>query len=168
MTVDLRIFLAQGYAGYLILGYVLGQMNPSPRVGWAALMTFLAASLTIYFRTDALTLQAEYPTIYYYDYLHFAVILMAVSFFLWVKSLDHVISTRNTTLLRQLSDTTFGIYLIHMFVFDWLRDGWFGFKLYSWMANPLYMIPLTTLAIFFITLGIVLVLRKTPILKYTV
>ena len=168
MTSDLRIFLTQGYAGYLILGYVLGQTNPSPRVGWAGLIAFLASALTIYLRTDALSLQTQYPAIYYYDYLHFAVILMAVGFFLWIKSLDNIISTRNTTLLRQLSDATFGIYLIHMFVFDWLRDGWFGFKLYSWMANPLYMIPLTTLAIFFITLGIVLVFRKIPILKYTV
>lgn len=168
MTSDLRIFLAQGYIGYLILGYVLGQMNPSPRVGWAGLITFLASALTIYFKTDVLSSQAQYPTIYYYDYLHFAVILMAVGFFLWIKSLNHIISGKNTTLLRQLSEATFGIYLIHMFVFDWLRDGWFGFELYAWMADPLYMIPLTTLAIFFITLGIVLVLRKIPILKYTV
>jgi surface polysaccharide O-acyltransferase-like enzyme len=67
-----------------------------------------------------------------------------------------------------VSATSFGIYLIHIFVVELLRKGDLGFRLYSWMAPSVYMIPFTALAVFALSFVIVFVARKIPILKILV
>jgi surface polysaccharide O-acyltransferase-like enzyme len=169
-TVDasLRLFLVEGYAGFLILGYVLGQWTLPARGRWVALITFLVAAFAVYAGTNALSAQAGYFDDFLYDYLGFPVILMSASFFLWFKSLDKVLSERRMSFIKQLSDASFGIYLMHILVQEGLRKGWFGFSLYSWMGPPIYMIPLTGLAVFMISFGIVFVMKRIPVLKYAV
>ena len=71
-------------------------------------------------------------------------------------------------IVRVISATSFGIFLIHIFVIQLLRNGDLGFRLYSWMAPSVYMIPLTALAVFFISFVIVFILRKIPVLKMLV
>jgi hypothetical protein len=53
-------------------------------------------------------------------------------------------------------------------VIELLRKGDLGFRLYSWMAPSVYMIPLTALAVFFLSFSIVFILRKIPVLKMLV
>jgi surface polysaccharide O-acyltransferase-like enzyme len=67
-----------------------------------------------------------------------------------------------------VSATSFGIYLIHIFVVELLRQGELGFHLYSWMAPSVYMIPLTALAVFVLSFMIIFVMRKIPALKLLV
>jgi surface polysaccharide O-acyltransferase-like enzyme len=70
--------------------------------------------------------------------------------------------------VRAVSATSFGIFLIHIFVVELVRKGNLGFRLYGWMGPSVYMIPLTALAVFFVSFLIVFVLRKIPVLKMVV
>jgi len=164
----MRLMLVEGYAGYLILGYVLRQVHLSKKGGWAAIITFFVMGYAVYAGTNLLTAQAGHLDDYLYDYLGIPVIIMSTSFFLWFKSLDGALPEKLASYITPLSKASFGIYLVHMFVYVGLRKGWFGFQLYSWMGPSVYMIPLTGLMIFLISSVIVFVMQRIPILKYTV
>ena len=72
---------------------------------------------------------------------------------------------RTREFVRVVSACSFGIFLIHIFTADWFRTGKLGFRLNSWMAPSVYMIPVTSLAVFILSFVVVFLLRKIPILK---
>jgi surface polysaccharide O-acyltransferase-like enzyme len=165
---SVRLFLVEGYAGYLILGYVLGQMELSTRGRWIAIAVFVISALVIYVGTDLISQQAGQVDSYFYNYLGFAVIAGSTGFFLWLKSLGKDLSGKNITLLKPLSNATFGMYFIHVFVLEGMQKSWFGFNLYGWMGPAVYMVPLTAIVAFTISFGIVFLIQKIPLLKYIV
>jgi len=169
-TVDqsVRLLLVEGYAGYMILGYVLGQWTLSTRGIWVTAIIFLIAAFTVFAGTNYLTVQAVSFDGFLYNYLGFPAIIMSASLFLLFKSLGKLFDEKNMLFVRQLAGATFGIYLVHVFVQEGLRKGWLGFRLYPWMGPSIYMIPLTGLAVFGISFVIVFVMKKIPALKYTV
>ena len=169
-TVDqsVRLLLVEGYAGYMVLGYVLGQRVLSTRGIRVTAIIFLVAAFTVFTGTKHLTMQAGSFDGFLYNYLGFPVITMSASLFLLLKSLGKSFDEKNMSFIRQLAGATFGIYLIHIFMIEALRKGWFGFRLYSWMEPSVYMIPLTGLAVFVISFVIVFVIQKIPVLKYAV
>lgn len=169
-TIDssMRLLLVEGYVGYMTLGYVLKQVHLSKKGKWAAIFTFFVMGYLVYAGTNLLSARSGYFNDYLYDYLGVPVIVMATSFFLWFKSMDGALSKKLTSFIAPLSKASFGIYLVHIFVYIGLRRGWFGFQLYSWMGPSVYMIPLTALMIFLISFAIVFVIQRTPVLKHTV
>ena len=164
----LRLLLVEGYVGYLILGHVLGQVTLSKKGIYVAVAAFFVLGFSIYAGTNFLSAKAGSFDGYLYDYLGFPVIIMSTSLFLWFKSLDGALSKKRMSFITLLSNSTFGIYLIHIFVLVGLRRGWIGFQMYSWMGPSVYMIPLTGLAVFAVSFVIVFVMKRTPVLKYIV
>lgn len=164
----LRLLTVEGYAGYMVLGYVLGQLTLSKRGMWVAIFVFFATGLAVFTGSNILSAHAGYFDSFLYDYLGFPVIVMSASFFLWFKSLGNALHEKRMPIIKALSDASYGIYLVHIFVIAGLRLGWFGFELYSWMGPTVYMIPLTGLAVFVIAFVITFVIQKLPVLKYLV
>jgi len=169
-TVDqsVRLLLVEGYAGYMILGYVLGQWTLSTRGRLASAIIFIISILVTFTGTNYLTAQSGSFDSFLYNYLGFPVIIMSASLFLLFKSLDKLFEGKNMRFVKQLADATFGIYLVHVLVQEGLRKGWLGFRLYPWMGPSIYMIPITGLAVFTISFVIVFAIKKIPVLKYTV
>jgi len=169
-TVDqsLRLLLVEGYAGYMIIGYMLGQWSLSKRSAAISAVLFIASAFAIFTGTNYLTAQSGSLDSFLYNYLGFPIIIMSASMFLFFKWLGNLFDQRNTLFVRRVADTTFGIYLIHIFVIDGLRKGWFGFSLYSWMGPSSHMIPLTGLAVFVFSFIVVFAIKRLPILKYIV
>lgn len=163
----LVIPLVGGYIGYFLLGYILADV-PLDRKGriFAALGIGVSILIT-FFGTGILSQQGDSIDTFLYSYFSLPTVLASICGYLLLKDLGQNLGRFKTT-LRVLSASSFGIYLIHILIIDLLRKGAFGFRLYSWMASPVYMIPVTALAVYLASFMIVFMLRNIPIIKMIV
>ena len=163
----LDIPVVSGYVGYFMLGYLLAGV-PLTRRGriLSALGCIIAIAVT-FFGTNWLSVESGPIDAYFYSYFSPPTVLASICGFLLLKDLGQNLGKAGA-LVRTISSTSFGIFLIHIFVIELLRNGDLGFRLYSWIAPSVYMIPLTGLAVFFISFVIVFVLQKIPVFKMLV
>ena len=155
------------YVGYFVLGYLLADVQLGRR---GRLLSGLGCAFSIavtFFGTNWLSAGSGPIDAYFYSYFSPPTALAAVCGFLLLKDLGQNLGKAGA-LVRTVASTSFGIFLIHIFVIQLLRSGALGFRLYSWMAPSIYMIPLTGLAVFTISFVIVFVLQKIPVIKMLV
>ena len=67
--------------------------------------------------------------------------------------------------IHVISINTLPIYLFHVIILQSLQRGYFGFRLSLTTMNPIVGIPLIATVTFSITLALVLVMKKVPVLK---
>jgi surface polysaccharide O-acyltransferase-like enzyme len=163
----LVIPVVTGYIGYFMMGYLLANANLGRRGRVLSALGCIIAIAVTYFGTNILSADAAPIDAYFYSYFSPPTVLASLCGFLLLKDLGQNLG-RADRMIRSVSAASFGIYLIHIFVVELLRTGDLGFRLYSWMAPSVYMIPLTALAAFALSFMIVFVMRKIPVLKMLV
>ncbi len=67
--------------------------------------------------------------------------------------------------VHAISQNTLPLYLFHMIILLSLQRGYFGFKLSLLTLNPFIEIPLTATVTLFISLALILLMKKVPVLK---
>jgi len=163
----LVIPVVTGYVGYFMLGYLLAELQLDRRGRILSIVGIILAVAVTFFGTNMLSAQAGPIDAYFYSYFSPPTVLATICGFFLLKDLGQKLG-KVGGLVRTVSATSFGIYLIHIFVVELLRKGALGFRLYAWMGPSVYMIPLTALAVFFLSFVVVFVLRKIPVLKMLV
>jgi surface polysaccharide O-acyltransferase-like enzyme len=73
--------------------------------------------------------------------------------------------SRINKLVKVISQNTLAIFLFHVMVLESLQNGYFGFVINRNTINPIIEIPLMTVIVLFISLAIILLLKKIPYLK---
>ena len=68
-------------------------------------------------------------------------------------------------LLSLISGSTLGIYLFHEMLLEALQKGYFGFAVNGNTINSIVGVPLMTVIVLFASLGVILALKKVPVLK---
>ena len=108
---------------------------------------------------------------FFYDLASLPVIVASAGAFLllrWISEAKVFASPKAQDWLRLLASTTFGIYLVHVLIIEILH-GWIpGFRLDSFIGNPVWSIPLVSAVVFLISLLLVQFLQKIPVLKQIV
>jgi len=163
----LVIPVVAGYVGYFVLGYLLADVRLGSRGMLLCVLGILIAVAVTYFGAQALSANAAPIDIYFYSYFSPSTVLASLCGFLALKHLGRNLGWAGG-MVRTVAATTFGIYLVHLFVVELLRKGDLGFQLYSWQAPSIYMIPLTALAVYLISFLIVFGMRKIPVIKMLV
>ena len=163
----LVIPVVPGYVGYFMMGYLLAEVQLDNRGRLLSALGCVIGIAVTYFGTQMLSAQADPIDAFLYSYFSLPTVLASICGYLLLKNLGSNLG-RVSEMIRAVSATSFGIYLIHIFVVEFLRRGDLGFRLYSWMAPSVYMIPLTALAVFVLSFTIVFVMRKIPVLKMLV
>ena len=163
----LVIPVVAGYVGYFMLGYLLADLQLDRRGRILSIAGIILAVTVTFFGTKTLSAQAGPVDAYFYSYFSPPTVLATLCGFFLLKDLGQTLGKLGG-LVRTVSATSFGIYLIHIFVVELLRKGDLGFRLYGWMGPSVYMIPLTALAVLFVSFVIVFLLRKIPVLKMLV
>jgi surface polysaccharide O-acyltransferase-like enzyme len=163
----LVIPVVAGYVGYFMMGYLLADVELSRQGMILSILGCIIAVAVTYFGTNILSVNAAPIDTYFSSYFSPPTVLASICGFLLLKNLGQKLGGAGRT-VRLVSATSFGIYLIHIFVVELLRQGELGFHLYSWMAPSVYMIPLTALAVFVLSFMIIFVMRKIPALKLLV
>ena len=156
-----------GYIGYFILGYLLTRIRiTKPMIMGAAVVYVVMAYYTI--NATAVYTIREGKLVDYFQYLlSWNVVLLAASLYILLKSLaDWVFRVPRPRLAKfagQLTAASFGVYLVHVFVINGLMSKAVGI---SAMNRPaLLWVPVTTLAVFFVSWIIIAILMKIPYLR---
>ena len=96
------------------------------------------------------------------------IVIMSVGAFLLLRGAGERIHERHANWLKVFSQASFGIYLIHSLLqvsFESLWRSW-GFE--TAVGPSILVIPLMTIALYFASFAVTHILRRIPILKYTV
>jgi len=163
----LVIPVVAGYVGYFVMGYLLADVKLERRGIFLSALGCIIAITVTYFGTNLLSAGAAPIDIYFYSYFSPPTVLASICGFLLLKHLGQNLGKAGS-IVRTVAVTAFGIYLIHIFVVELLRKGILGFRLYSWQAPSIYMIPLTALAVYVLSFAVVFGLQKIPVIKMLV
>lgn len=68
-------------------------------------------------------------------------------------------------LVHAVSVNTLPIFFIHVIVLETLNKGLLGFKISLMQINPIVEIPLVTVAVLFLSLALILLAKKVPVLR---
>jgi len=166
--IGISVPMAMGFMPYFILGYLLGELKLSrfwlilSTILWAV-STFITAAGTIFLTTQT----GQYQDTFF-GYLSMNVILASATGFILLIWLSKFTSPRISALVKLISPTCFGIYLIHIIVLEVL-SGWIPrIRINASMGNPLWSVPLTAVVIFILSFVAVYLLRKIPFVKWIV
>jgi surface polysaccharide O-acyltransferase-like enzyme len=162
------VFVIGGWVGYFVLGSYLQRIKLRSAILYGLLIlgfvwTIFGVWLMNY------PLNGMQQNFFFFDYLTVNVIIGSAALFMilikfhpdWPGS-NHAITNR---VIQAISKNTLPIFLFHVIILGSFERGFFGFTLSVLTLNPIVEIPLITVLTLFITLGLVLLMRKVPILK---
>ena len=167
-TLNSGVFVIGGWVGYFVLGTYLQRVKLRSAILYGLLVigfiwTIFGMWLMNY------PLNGMQQNFFFFDYLSANVIVGSAALFMilvkfspsWPGS-NHKITSRIT---QAISKNTLPIFLFHVIILESFERGFFGFTLSVTTLNPIIEIPLIAVLTLFITLGLVLIMRKVPVLK---
>jgi surface polysaccharide O-acyltransferase-like enzyme len=168
LTSLIDLNMISGFVGYLVIGYIFGNIQTSKKQAMQALFIAFVCFIITIAGTFFLTARnkGEYNG-YFYDYLSPNIILYSIAAFTFLKYISEKItpSENQQKSLKALSSASFGIYLIHPMILFTLRAGWLGFSLSALSMNAIYSVPLTVFFTFGLSFLIVFLLQKIPFIR---
>lgn len=166
-SVGIPVLVVSTYVGYLLAGVWLAATPISRRTAWElGLLIALALVWTIV--TTARLTGDEHLNVILYGYDRPNILVMAVASFVlltqsppaaWVDRHPGVLA-----LVRALAASSYGIYLLHPLLLDILGSGVLGFRISGTTLPPFVGIPALTIGLLVVSLGVMMVLRRVPIL----
>ena len=148
------------YYIYIILGYLLSkiEINKKSRV-----FLYIAGILSILFRyiiTYFLSTKYGYLDRSTWGYTQFHSIILSSAVFVFIKNIKYdIINDKVKIIIAKIANCSFGIYLIHLIVKYYIVHI-FNINVLSWKFRTFGII-----AIYLISLLIILLLKKIPIIK---
>jgi surface polysaccharide O-acyltransferase-like enzyme len=171
-ALDPSVFILGGFVGYFVLGMYLQNVKLRSAVLYGLLIAGFASTvmgmwLMNYPLSDPLN--AQQTNNFFIGYLSVNIIVGSAALFLillkarpdWPGS-NHAVANR---FVKAISKNTLPIFLFHIIILESFERGLFGFTLDFTTLNPIVETPLLATLTFFISLGLVLLMRKVPVLK---
>lgn len=167
-TLDAGVFVIGGFIGYFVMGDYLKKITLQSALLYGLLIaSFVGTLFGVWLMTYPLSNLAQNN--YFLGYLTVNVIVGSVALFLillkfkpdWPGT-NH---PANRQVVQAISKNTLPIFLFHVIILETLERGLLGFKISFTTLNPIIEIPLLAALTFFITLGLVLLMRRVPLLK---
>jgi surface polysaccharide O-acyltransferase-like enzyme len=162
------VFVFGGWIGYFVLGKYLKTVKLRSAILYGLLIlgfvwTIFGVWLMNY------PFGALQQNNFFFDYLTANVIVGSAALFMilmrfhrdWPGS-NHRFASR---VVQAISKNTLPIFLVHVIILESFERGFFGFRLSVATLNPIVEIPLITALTLVITLGLVLLMRKIPVLN---
>ncbi|MCM3756308.1 acyltransferase family protein [Sporosarcina aquimarina] len=159
---EIELFFVTHYIGYYVLGYYLFMFDFQMKWRIAMYIGGVAGFITTFFMTYHESLKIDEPLEqFWYDEHSPNVLLMAVALFMLFKSTK--IGTLKVPWIGTIiSQASFGIYLIHVFVMQTLYEK-FDFVWFD--LHPIIGIPYKVLLVVTISTILVRFIKKMPVLR---
>ncbi len=164
-----NVFTITGYVGYFVLGtYLL-----TVQIRRSALSIFMILGITLTaFGTYVLAATVGGTEMFFFQqYFSPTLILASVMVFLLLLTNQPPSvqkATRPSTgnkLIKVISENSLPLFLFHVMILESLQRGYFGFAINGNTINSIIGVPLNTVITLFISLGIIILLKKVPYLK---
>jgi surface polysaccharide O-acyltransferase-like enzyme len=166
-AVELKLFAVTGWIGYFILGYYLLSTRVRSRMLYVLYFTGFLSTIIGTYATTALV--GGHTGLFFLDYLSASVILASATLFLLLLKISpNAFGTRfprANRLIHFIGCSTLAIYLLHVMVLESFQKGYFGLQISVNTMNPIFEIPLITIVTLFVSLGIVFLLKRIPVVK---
>ncbi len=167
-TLDAGVFAIGGFIGYFVMGNYLQKITLRSALLYGLLIaSFVGTIFGVWLMTYPLSSLAQNN--YFLGYLTVNVIVGSAALFLILLKVkpdwpgtNHIASRQ---VVQAISKNTLPIFLFHVIILETLERGLLGFKISFTTLNPIIEIPLLAALTFFITLGLVLLMRRVPLLK---
>ena len=155
-----HINLNFGYTTYFILGYYLSIKDFSPRIKKIIYLLSILGFLVTIFGSAIISNYIMKPY-GLYNGLDLNVFFEAIGVFVFVKNIKFNISNKQNNILNKLVKYSFGVYLIHAGIIEFIKK--IGFT--TLIFNPIISVPIISILIFIISLIISAIINHMPILK---
>ncbi len=166
--VDSNLFLFGGYLGYFVLGvYLMDNHFCSKILKRLLILSIVWTIIGTWLMAYPFHSVGQY---YFFFYtLSANVVIASVALFgllsKYPSDWPGKSHSRLSRLVHIISLNTLPIYFFHVIVLESLNRGYLGFKLSLTIINPIIEIPLATVATLFLTLVLILLMKKVPILR---
>lgn len=161
-----HVFTLTGYVGYFVLGTYLSTVQL--RRSTLSILMILGVALTV-FGTYVLAITGGGTEMYFFqEYLSPTVILASISFFLLLFTFQPPSIQKEASpslfnkVVKLISQNTLPIYLFHVMIIESFQNGYLGFTINRNTLNPIIEVPLLTASVLFVSLAIILLLKKIP------
>ncbi|MBQ7561202.1 MAG: acyltransferase family protein [Synergistaceae bacterium] len=153
--------LISGYTGYFLIGYILNNIDISPKLTRFIYLGGIIGFMGAIFISEYLSIITNKPNQFFNMPLTITALLESTAIFLFCKKNFN----RPYKFIRTLSKYTFGAYLVHPAVIFVIRKLGLDFS----MTNTIIFVPVTAIFVFIISLIISGILNHIPVLnKYIV
>lgn len=166
---DSNVLTIPLWVGYFMLGVFLLEVKVRRAVLFGLMITGLVLTAL---GTYIIAATIGGPKTYFFqDYFSPTMILASIGLFSLLNTFKTSSNPKEahhpkiSWLLRQISQSTLGIFLLHVIVLETLQRGYLGFTISGNILNSIIEVPLITVVTLFICLGVILPLKKVPILK---
>ncbi|MDL2301453.1 acyltransferase family protein [Lachnospiraceae bacterium OttesenSCG-928-D06] len=156
-----KIDLICGYAGYFVLGYYLVFIGMKREMHkWIYIGAFFSAVLNIVLSTKVSWRLGEANASVYDSYSLFTFfIVLGVFLFFKEKVGNYSFSERGISIIKEISQSTLGIYLLHVGVLEVLQ----AYGLHSKSIFILFGVPLLSIGCFLLCFLLTFFLRRIPV-----
>jgi len=162
------VFVVGGFIGYFVLGVYLQRVRIRSSI--LCVLFFLSFIFTIVSTWFMhFHFQSIGQTYFFFGYLSVNVILASVTMFMLLSRLT-VNWSRNihplvNRVVHAIGKNTLPIYMFHLIILETLQRGYLGFNLSLTVMNPVIGIPVMAVVTLFITFGLILLMKKVPVLR---
>jgi surface polysaccharide O-acyltransferase-like enzyme len=168
--IDSNLLTLPLWVGYFMFGAFL--MNVTMQRRTLIFLTTLGLVLSVIGTYIIAATIGGSHTYYFQDYFSPTMILASAALFLLLNTIKAPTNQTETSqskinwLLKQISQSTLAIFLFHVIVIETLQRGYlWGFTISGNNLNSILEVPLMTVVTLFICLGVILPLRKVPVIK---
>lgn len=167
-TLTPTVFVLGGFIGFFVLGTYLQTVKVKSSILYGLLITGIATTiLGLWFLTYPYNVLGQ--SNYFFGYLTINTIIASTALYLLLLKFRADWPGTNhpklSRLVKAISKNTLPIFLFHVIILESFQRGFFGFTLSFTTLNPIFEIPLLATLTFFVTLGLVLLMKKVPVLK---
>jgi surface polysaccharide O-acyltransferase-like enzyme len=164
-----NVFTLIGFVGYFVLGAYL--LTVQVRRSIISILMVLGLALTG-IGTYMLAATVGGPQMYFFQrYFSPTLILASVALFMLLLSIKTPSVQKETSpskgnkLIKVISENTLPLFLFHVIVMETFLKGYLGFAINLNTLNPIIEVPLMTVIVLFVSLAIILPLKKVPYVK---
>jgi len=165
--VEYSIF--SSYVGYFVLGHLLQTAEPAQRKGRLLLFSlYLAMVLLTFFCQWSVQQRSSAYQFIFLEYTMLNIAVMSAAVFMLLRSVPLPGSPKWRNRIATVGKATYGIYLVHILAVFYLRLGIFGVPIVSTDFPPFLGVLIVAVGGFVLSLTMVLLLAKIPLLRKTV
>lgn len=158
------------YAGYFLLGYYLRDTVLKPKHMLPVLLIVAVTLLITEYAVHAMTMAQEGQLdTFFLNNLGFNMVIVSIGMFLFLKSLPWETIFQRLPLVawavKLLASCSLGVYFVHVLIMEAIGSGRFGIEINSMTFSPLIGIPLTAGVTLALSVAVILVIKRIPVLK---